>query len=333
MLNSKKALFISFLLLQLLPVFSRAQEKFPVKATLDSLLESIPGLESAAFGSLTKDTGLSYFYGKAGNGQLVNERTLFSLGSSSFIFPSLVLSLQVQYGYMNPRFLIEELIPGSYRIGDKKGMVNIVHLATHTSGLDLPVDTFASEQAGSEWYMDRITEAKMGRQNEHLFTDFNTSLLVYILSKHSKKGFFPQVKQNILDPLGMQHSFNEVPRWYNNKSVDTSLNRPFYYYSTLADLLNLLKAELDPPDNKLGKAISISQASYKSGTIFDLCLGWQYYPSNGWFLNMSKQGELNCIFGFDSERKSGFVLLINGPRQLKFPSRTYIFDVLRRHLQ
>jgi CubicO group peptidase (beta-lactamase class C family) len=320
-------------LLILYPVVSMAQEKDPLKITLDSLLKSIPDLQSAAFTSITKDTARSYFYGIAENGQPVNEKTLFALKSSSFIFTSLVFSLQVQYGYMNPRFLVEELITGAYRIGDKKGMINLLHLATHTSGLELPSDMFDWSNQNPEWLMDRIVEAKIGRQTEHLFTDFNTAILVYILSKHSRKGFFPQVKQNILNPLGMQHSFEEVPRWYGNRSIDTSQNWPFYYYSTLADLTSLLNIELNPPENKLGKAVQLSQASYKSGTIFDLCLGWQYYPSNNWFLNMSKPGELNCIFAFDSEQKAGFILLINGPRHLKFPSRTYIFDVIRRHLR
>lgn len=315
------------------PVIVKAQERDSLKITLDSLLQSIPGLETAAFTSITKDTTKSFFYGKAENGQPVNEKTLYALGSSSFMFTSLMLSLQIQYGYMNPRFLVEELIPNSYRIGDKKGMVNLVHLGTQTSGLELPNDNVTWNDPTSEWLMDRIVESKMGKQTEHVFTDFNTALLVYILSKHSKKGFFPLVRQNILNQLGMQHSFQDVPRWYGNKSVDSSSARPFYFYSTLADLSNLLRTELDPPDNKFGKAVQISQASYKSGTIYDLCLGWQYYPNSGWFLNMSKPGELNCIFAFDSEKKSGFILLVKGPSHLKFPSRTYIFDVIRRHLR
>jgi len=316
------------------PVFLKAQEGSALQKTVDSLISIIPGVEAAAFGAITSDTTIELFYGKSDNESIVNNKTLFSLGSSSFMFTSLMLALQIQHGYMNPRFLIEEVIPGSYRIKPElKAKVNLMHLGTQSSGL-ITGDTISYISSPSaEWLLNKLDSASIENKPEYRFSDFNSALLVYILSKHTKKGFYPQVKRNIFDALGMQHSFIDVPRWYSNRAIDENDSGPVNFYTTLSDLMSFLRNQLNPPDKKLGKAIRIGQVSYRTGSLFELCYGWEYYPGNEWFLNMTKPGEIKCIFAFDIEKKIGFILIIKGPNNLKFPSRTYLFDTIRRHIK
>jgi CubicO group peptidase (beta-lactamase class C family) len=320
-----------FILLINIPVFVKAQEKSDLQKTVDSLISIIPGVEAAAFGAITSDTTIELFYGKTENESGVNNKTLFSLGSSSFMFTSLMLALQIQHGYMNPRFLIEELIPGSYRMKPElKAKVNLMHLGTQSSGL-IPVDTISYISSPSaEWLLNQLDSASIENKPEYKFSDFNSALLVYILSKHTKKGFYPQIKRNIFDALGMQHSFIDVPRWYSNKAIEDNNSGPVNFYSTLSDLMSFLRNQLHPPEKKLGKAIRIAQVSYRTGSLFELCYGWEYYQGSEWFLNMSKPGEINCIFAFDIEKKIGFVLILKGPEIIKFPNRTYLFDTIRK---
>lgn len=316
------------------PVFLKAQENSPLQKIVDSLISIIPGVEAAAFGAISSDTTIELYYGKSENESAVNNKTLFSLGSSSFMFTSLMLALQIQHGYMNPRFLIEEVIPGSYKMKPElKAKVNLMHLGTQSSGL-IPRDTISYVSSPSaEWLLNKLDSASIENKPEYRFSDFNSALLVYILSKHTKKGFYPQVKRNIFDALGMQHSFIDVPRWYSNKAIDSKDNSPVNFYTTLSDLMSFLRTQLNPPEKKLGKAIRIAQVSYRTGSLFELCYGWEYYPGNEWFLNMSKPREINCIFAFNIERKVGFVLILQGPKDLKFPSRSYLFDKIRSHIR
>jgi CubicO group peptidase (beta-lactamase class C family) len=316
------------------PVLLKAQEKSALQSTVDSLISSIPGVQAAAFGAITSDTTIEFCYGMTDSESAVNNKTLFSLGSSSFMFTSLMLSIQIQHGYMNPRFLIEEVIPGSYRMKQElKAKVNLMHLGTQSSGL-YPGDTISYIPSPSaEWLLNKLDAATVENKPEYRFSDFNSALLVYILSKHTKKGFYPQVKRNIFDALGMQHSFIDVPRWYSNKAIDAKHTGPVNFYTTLSDLMSFLRNQLRPPEKKLGKAIQLAQVSYRQGSLFELCFGWEYYPGNEWFLNMSKQGEINCIFAYDIEKKVGFVLILKGPDKVKFPSRSFIFDAIRRHIR
>lgn len=236
------------------PVFLKAQEKSAIQKTVDSLISIIPGVEAAAFGAITSDTTIEFFYGNSENESIINNKTLFSLGSSSFMFTSLMLALQIQHGYMNPRFLIEEVIPGSYRMKPElKAKVNLMHLGTQSSGL-IPGDTISFISSPSaEWLLNKLDSASIESKPEYRFSDFNSALLVYILSKHTKKGFYPQVKRNIFDALGMQHSFIDVPRWYSNKAIDRYDSGPVNFYTTLSDLMSFLRNQLSPPEKSSAK--------------------------------------------------------------------------------
>lgn len=316
------------------PVLLKAQEKSALQITVDSLISIIPGVEAAAFGAITSDTTYEFCYGNTDTESSVNNKTLFSLRSSSFMFTSLMLSFQIQHGYMNPRYMIEEVIPGSYRMKPElKAKVNLMHLGTQSSGLK-PGDTVSYVSSPSaEWLLNKLDAASIDNKPEYRFSDFNSALLVYILSKHTKKGFYPQVKKNIFDALGMQHSFIDVPRWYSNKAIDENDMSPVNFYTTLSDLMSFLQNQLRPPEKKLGKAIRLAQVTYRQGSLFELCFGWEYFPGNEWFLNMSKPSEFNCIFAFDIEKKVGFVLIMKGVQNIKFPNRSFIFDAIRRHFK
>ncbi|MGZ5254605.1 MAG: serine hydrolase domain-containing protein [Flavitalea sp.] len=322
------------ILLVCTPVLLKAQGKSALQTSVDSLISIIPGVEAAAFGAITADTTFEFFYGRSDSESMVTNKTLFSLGSSSFMFTSLMLSLQIQHGYMNPRYMIEEVIPGSYRLKPElKGKVNLTHLGTQTSGLIVGDNFSFVSSPSAEWLMNKLDSASIDNKPEYRFHDFNSALLVYILSKHTKKGFYPQVKKNIFDAMGMQHSFVDVPRWYSNKAIDNNDKGPVNFYTTLSDLMNFLRNQLNPPDKKLGKAIQLAHVTHKKGSLFELCYGWEYFPGNEWFLNMSKPSEFNCLFAFDIEKKIGFVFLMKGGGNVKFPNRTYLFDSIRRHLK
>jgi Beta-lactamase/Domain of unknown function (DUF3471) len=84
--------------------------------------------------------------------------------------------------------------------------------------------------------------------------------------------------------------------------------------SSLADMAKFVRANLDPPENELGRALQRAQGVQRTvNATFDLGLGWhQLKRKTGVMVQHAGQtGGYHCFVGFDVKKGLGVVVLVN----------------------
>ncbi len=189
--------------------------------------------------SINGDSVKLYNYGKrsVSDPRPLTAESQFEIGSISKVFTNLLLAEMVAKGTLSYTTSLSELLPQIEFVNPAVGQINLLELATHTSGLPrLPANLLMSNPAdpylgyGAKDLLEAVQNTRSGQELVKVvsYSNFGVGLLGYLLGKADNSSYFEALKRHILEPLGMNtisntdtelllpgHSGGEiVPNWH-----------------------------------------------------------------------------------------------------------------------
>lgn len=265
--------------------------------------------------------------------------TIFEIGSITKAFTGILLAEMVERGEVRLEDPVQDLLPKGTVVPSRNGrQIRLVDLSTHSSGLPRMPDNFAPADAANPYadYTPELLYAflrrhqlsrDIGERSE--YSNLGAGLLGHALSLRAGKSYEALVTERILVPLGMTstrvvlrpedraklapgHSPGGSP--VGNWDI-TTLGGAGALRSTTDDMLKFVAANINPPDNALGRAIRaahVPRASFSDTAKVGL----------NWMIQATRFGRTviwhnggtagyRTYAGFDPERRVGVVVLSN----------------------
>ncbi|KTD51107.1 serine hydrolase [Legionella quateirensis] len=294
----------------------------------------IPGVSIAVYYH-----GQDYFYnyGVADKqkGTPVTKDTIFELASITKIFVSTLLALEVEEGKIKLSDSVAHYIP---QLNNTKGLpidrVEVVNLATHTASFPRQMEQFGVARSNRAAFIKQLKSwhPKVRIGTQYKYSNIGFGFLGLILEQATGTPLTTLTAQNISEPLGMTHTYFNVPQslkvneaqGYRNNNNKAPYYVPANYLgggalrSSSADMLNFMKANLgikvNDASSELLTAMKLAQQPvFVVRPKFIMGLGWQRVIRGNNLLitkNGGNQG-FNTFIGFSPEKKVGVVVLTN----------------------
>lgn len=286
-------LSLPFVLLGATPVFSQTPDKSSIDAAARTFMErsSAPGL---AIGIVTPDGTKVFSYGVASKetGNPVDERTLFEVGSISKAFTALLAAYAAESGalawHASPSRYLSELKNGAH------DRVSLLNLATHTTGgmpLQLPDDVKTNTDLIA-YFRKWTPPSRPG--GVRTYANPSIGLLGVVTARAMKGEFAALVREHITGPLGLQHTFHNLPKaeqqhyaqgyTREGKPVRVSMAplamEAYGVRTTARDLLRFVEAQLGQIEVNpiLRRSLSATQVGHFQAGPMTQALIWEWYP-------------------------------------------------------
>jgi len=288
-----------------------------------------------------------YNYGKTKNenGKIVDERTIYEIGSISKVFTSLLLAELVAEGKMKLDDPIEKYLP-NVQVPNYKGVkITLKHLATHNSGLPrLPVNLNLGEDPDNPYahydekmLLDFLEKYKLASEpgTKHEYSNLGAGILGYILTKESGMSLEGLFQKKVGDKLQFENTVTTlstsqkenlalghaggdvVPNW----DFQDALAGGGAFKSNVFEMLSFLKMQLPLDGNEISSAVKSTQ-KLQDHVQTKMGLGWHFYKENIRWHN-GGTGGYKSFCGIDLEKNRGVVVLSNS---------TFSVDDLGLHL-
>ncbi|KPQ23048.1 class C beta-lactamase [Halomonas sp. HL-93] len=263
-----------------------------VNSTIESLMaeHDIPGMTVA----LSIDGQQHYFnYGVADlEAQTpVTEETLFELGSVSKIFTATLAA----HAQSSDALSLSD--PASRHLPTLEGSafddITLLELGTYTAG-ELPLqfpEEVQSEESMVDYY--RQWQPKSAPGSHRLYSNPSIGLFGYLAAQSLGKPFNTLMEERILTPLGLDHSYYQVPDdqmasyayGYSKEDEPIRVNpgvldaQAYGLKSTAADVLTFVEANMDSAelDESLSQAMETTRTGYLEVGDMTQGLGWESY--------------------------------------------------------
>ncbi|APF04066.1 TPA: serine hydrolase [Legionella pneumophila] len=296
-----------------------------------------PGLAIAIYYN-GKDYYYNFGFADRKSRKPVTKNTIFELASITKIFISTLVALEVQKGKWNVTDYAVEYTP---ELSKTKGLpidrVQIVNLATHTASFPKQMEQFGVNKGNIQGFFTRLKTwrppVKIG--THYKYSNIGFGYLGYVLENATNETLPNLLKSNITKPLGMSHTFFDVPETLSHYEAQgyRPKNKPAPYYipanflgggalrSSSADMLTFLKAnlgiQLGTASAELLSAMQYAQQPFfVVNPNFVMGLGWQRVK-RGRHIVITKNGAnqgFSTFIGFSPAKKLGVVVLINQAR-------------------
>lgn len=270
---------------------------------------------------------------------LVDQHTVFEIGSVTKTFTALLLALTVAKGTSRPDDLLDAHLPPGFVLPERLvGTVRLTDLASHQSGLpnlssdhhiqDLieadPVQPFASV---TSTYLARVLNGteRLEGHGTYQYNNFAFALLGEVLAGIEGVDYPTALHQSVLVPCALSStSLDEAPGRYAAGTHDStgapaaairtaSLAPAGGLRSDTVDMVSYLRLQMDPPDALFAEAVELTQQPHLTDGDRVVCLGWEGPPASGgsW---LEKSGDTfgnSALLRFDRERRLGVVVLVD----------------------
>lgn len=212
--------------------FSEFKINDELKELIKDRIDSNKSNAAMVVGLINPNGTQFYGYGKLSdtNNATVDENTIFSIGSTTKVFTTILLADMVNEGLINLNDPIEKYLPSNVSIPEFKGhKITVEDLATHLSGLpefpdnyctsfdpaktgmqdsvQLRSDVFeCTKDYGFDQFYQALGNITLTREpgSKVEYSTFGIGLLGHILTLKSNMSSFDELlKHNILDVLGM----------------------------------------------------------------------------------------------------------------------------------
>lgn len=261
--------------------------------------------------------------------------TVYELGSISKVFTSLLLADAINSGDVKLETQIGELMPA---IKDTKlgKTITLKHLSTHMSGLPKMPTNISPKDVNNPFadynraqltkYMKSARLAgKPGAKHE--YSNVGAGLLGDLLAAKSEQDYESLLQSRILKPLKMNDTSIKLsdsqtkrlaPPHNSALIVDTvwdfdSLAGAGAIRSTTSDMVRFMKANLDSPDNELGKAIDLAWKQHLPAGMGHraMGLGWQIAGDGSTRWHNGRTGGYQTMMLVSRKLDAGVILLCN----------------------
>jgi CubicO group peptidase (beta-lactamase class C family) len=267
---------------------------------------------------------------------LLDDRTLFEIGSITKTFTATLLAQMVLTGAVRLSDPIQKYLPPGVVSPTFDGMpITLASLAEHRSGLpadppNLPSRDPSNPYAGytAEMLYNALAHFKLTRAPgaRYEYSNFAYGLLGEILANRARRPFAALVDERILRPLGMQDTvvfgspdtrrrlapgftYGGTPQgqWdFGSLSPAGSME------SNLHDMLVYLRANMNAPEGALGRELSFAQQARVSEDDEDsLGLGWETNRQYHFVHKAGGTGGYSAWIIFNRKADYGIVLLAN----------------------
>jgi len=262
--------------------------------------------------------------------------TLFEIGSVTKVFTSLLLAEAITRGEVALDTPLSRLLPPDVKPPKRDGEeITLEDLATHWSGLPrIPtnmVDSLANPYAGygRDKLLADLNDCQVSRKPgaEWQYSNLGMGLLGTLLADKAGMSYEKLLQQGITNPLSMadttvslspgqqlrlappHRSGVRVPNWDFDALAGCGAIR-----STVADLLKLIAAEIDPASTPLAAPIEFAAKRRRAipGQATSMALGW-WLAGDGTTLSHNGQtGGYSASVFVNPPLKKGIVVLSNG---------------------
>lgn len=295
---TRRAAVAGIALAGLCPQKSAAQSFPQIQREVQSAAQAFLARTSApgvSIGLLTRSGRHLFHFGQShsGSNQAVTEGTLFELGSISKVITVILAELAVAEGAIR-----WEDTPGRH-VPEVRGrgtdQITLLHLATHCTGgmpLQFPQHVKTWPDAAA-WFRGWMPPARPG--SVRTYANPSIALLAVVVARALGGDFSMLARQRVLEPLGLVHSFYEIPaadmsryaQGHNSDGRAVRLSRgvlateAYGLRSTASDVLRLLEAHvgrIETPE-PLSRAMRATQLGrYRSGPLTQAAV-WEWFPA------------------------------------------------------
>ena len=287
-------------------------------------------------------TGTRYFaYGRtaASEGEPVNQRTVYEIGSITKVFTGVALADMVVRGQVSLDDSVQRYLPAGSRVPQLGPQaITLKLLSAQRSGLPRMPGNFAPRDPSNPYvdYDDArllafLADYTLLREPgaRYEYSNLGVGLLGFALARHDGTSYELMVRRRILGPLGMRSTMatlssdaagrlargsadgSDVPNWdMSNATAGAGALR-----STAEDMLRFLSAAMGLTRTALDSAFRLSAAPlYDAGVAgMQIGLGWHIRDRNNikvvW--HNGGTGGYRSWAGYDPVRRMGVVVLTN----------------------
>lgn len=307
-----KHLLLTFCLVIRFLSGSYAQSPFdslPTNNPLRSALDSAVQEGARGFFSDTKAPGLEIavsmagkrFYYAYGYADLASKRSFDSTviveaGSITKTFTAnLALQLQVA-GIIDTAQTVAHYLPFVKGNDSVLGRIRLADLATHHSGLPRLPDNIDRTRGFSQMQpyvytredlYQYLSGARLQRPGQYAYSNLGFGLLATVLETASGKSYGTLLRQYILEPLHMRHTYTQNREFLADTATGYFNGRPAQYWTfesmagagaiktNATDMLRYLEAHLSPlrpPFDNIHSALTTPQHAVSPAV--NICYGW-----------------------------------------------------------
>lgn len=280
-----------------------------------------------------------FFYGSGNieSGSLIDENTMFEIGSITKTLTSVIMAEMELEGKLDRNDKLQFYLPSFVAIPTYKGQeIKLLHLSNQTSALPYmpddfnvkqlppPMDTYSEEHL---WAYIKRLELNRAPGEKYEYSNIGPGILGYVLSNIDSSGYFEMVKKRVLIPLNMNSTyidFNDAPNgniatgYVGNKIMEPWKFNEIWMgsgalKSNLKDMMKYLKANIETSSDNLGLAFSKTHNKTFSGE-YDMGLAWfisKLDDGQEIIWHNGGTGGFSSIIGFNTTTKKGVVILTN----------------------
>jgi len=302
------------------------------KASIDALVQpaidtqTVPGV---VVGVLEDGKTQIFAYGK------VAPDSVFEIGSITKTFTTTALALMVDRKMVALEDPVRKYLPPEAVPAGEGQEIRLIDLATQSSGLPRMPNNFHPKDPTNPYvdYTPQLLYEFLAKQSlklkpnaGFLYSNLGMGLLGHALSLRYGKSYEAMITELVASPLGMNdtrvtltadmqkrlapgHDADGKP--VHNWDLD-ALAGAGALRSSAADMLRYVQGHLDPPE-KLKPAIELAhvkRAEVGGGT--SIALAWLIKPDGKTYWHNGGTGGYSAYASFNTERKTGGVVLING---------------------
>jgi len=278
-----------------------------------------------------------YSYGVANlkTGELINENTIFEIGSITKTFTALMCAQYVLEGKFALLDTVNNYLPSSMQLPSKNDIpIQWVHLLNHTSGLDIEPDDLNTDEPFD--YSANQMSAYFSRTNllnvpgeKHFYSNTGMGIAGFTLARIADSTYASLLESRVFAKLNMTYSFcnnndkpstNTAQGYYGKKPVDYFIMTDIFagagvIKSNMHDLLIYLNNYLNPETSVLKDAIKLSmtptfQIEEKQSVGLGWFVGLNDKNQNIAFHDGGTKGFASFV-GLNRDKKTGVVVLIN----------------------
>ena len=241
----------------------------------------------AAIGVIDGDSRLTTSVGQFSKDDptTADENTIFEIGSISKVFTGVLLADAIERGLVKADQPAGELLPDniSMPVSAKKTerLITLSQLSTHISGLPRMPTNFSDANPenpyvdyGSEKMFDFLNSHDLSRKPgiAEKYSNLGVGLLGVLLSRKQSTDYPSLLQSRIAKPLDMSDTATSINADQtkrlappNDASCKPAMSWDFDAMagaggirSTINDMLKFAQANLDAPDNEIGKALELA---------------------------------------------------------------------------
>jgi serine-type D-Ala-D-Ala carboxypeptidase/endopeptidase len=271
--------------------------------------------------------------------RVVDDDTIFEIGSVTKVFTSLLLADMVQRGEVGLSDPVAKYLPAGVKMPDRNGrQITLEDLAIQISGLPrLPSNLNPKEEANpyADYSVEQLYQFLASYQltrdigSQYEYSNLGGGLLGHVLARRAGMDYEKLVRSRICDPLGMGSTVITLSGEMKTRFAvghDATMQRvPYWDLPTLAgagalrstanDLLTFVAPNLGYVKSPLAPAMAtmLSVRRPAGATGMEIGLGWHILTRDGHEIvwHNGGTGGFRSFIGFERKTGMGVVVLSN----------------------